>query len=551
MDQYQDMSRRTLVCTFVILSTFVLPAWQVRAQGNDPADQIGVEKAVPVHLRDGEEFRTPLPQLIEFGKGLFTARWTSQDGQGRPLTKGTGDPLSDMSSPLVFPRNFNRISGPDTGACSNCHNLPTTGGGGDFAGNITLLGDRFDFVTFSVDDTVATRGSLDERLEPTTLQSIGNTRKVVGMFGSGFIEMLAREMTRELQGRASRCAPGESCRLSAKDIDFGYLVHRPDGSWDVSRVVGLPPQSLATTGSTPPNLIIRPFRQGGNVISLRDFTNGAFNQHHGIQAEERFGLDADPDGDGVTNELTRADVTAVTLFQATLPVPGRMIPNDSRFRAAIARGERLFEQIGCGGCHTPSLPLTDGAWVFSEPGPFNPPGNLRQGEGVASVKVDLTSARLPQPRLRASHGVVQVPAYTDMKLHDITSGLPSCASHPDLINSGECDGNVEPINANQPEGSPEFFAGNSRFITRRLWGIANQHAFGHHGQYSTMREALLAHAGEASAASQAFRALVAEDQNAVIEFLKSLQILPPGTPCRVVDENYACRDLRADSGQTH
>src|SRR5438445_5039461 len=31
-----------------------------------------------------------------------------------------------------------------------------------------------------------------------------------------------------------------------------------------------------------------------------------------------------PDGDGFMNELTRADVTAVTLFQATMAVPGRV-----------------------------------------------------------------------------------------------------------------------------------------------------------------------------------------------------------------------------------
>ena len=76
--------------------------------------------------------------------------------------------------------------------------------------------------------------------------------------------------------------------------------------------------------------------------------------------------------------------------------------------------------------------------------------------------------------------------------------------------------------------------------SRKLWGIANQHSFGHHGQYTTLREAVLAHAGEASDSSAAFRKLAAEEQNALIEFLKSLQILPPGTRCLIVDENYAC-----------
>ncbi len=55
------------------------------------------------------------------------ARWTSQEGAGRPLTKGTGNPLSDPLAPLVFPRNFNRISGPDTNSCAGRHNLPDIG----------------------------------------------------------------------------------------------------------------------------------------------------------------------------------------------------------------------------------------------------------------------------------------------------------------------------------------------------------------------------------------------------------------------------------------
>jgi hypothetical protein len=31
--------------------------------------------------------------------------------------------------------------------------------------------------------------------------------------------------------------------------------------------------------------------QAANVVSLREFTNNAFNQHHGMQSTERFGLD--------------------------------------------------------------------------------------------------------------------------------------------------------------------------------------------------------------------------------------------------------------------
>ena len=93
---------------------------------------------------------------------------------------------------------------------------------------------------------------------------------------------------------------------------------------------GLPrPSVVVATAASGPSLIIRPWRQSGSVVSLRDITNTSFNQHHGIQTTERFGVGADPDGDGIVNEMTRADVTAVTVWQATLPVPGRLIPNDS------------------------------------------------------------------------------------------------------------------------------------------------------------------------------------------------------------------------------
>src|SRR5215469_4633463 len=107
------------------------------------ANKIGREVAVPVHLQDGDEFQMTPSQLASFGKTLFTAMWTSQEGAGRPITKGTGNPLSDPTSPLVFPHNFNRISGPDTNSCSGCHNKPDIGGGGDIVGNVFVLGQRF------------------------------------------------------------------------------------------------------------------------------------------------------------------------------------------------------------------------------------------------------------------------------------------------------------------------------------------------------------------------------------------------------------------------
>src|SRR5262249_7909511 len=161
--------------------------------------QIGSERAIPLHLRNGQEFTLSTRSLIRFGERLFTANWTSQDGGGRPLTKGTGAPLSDSTAPLVFPRNFNRVSGPDTNSCAGCHNRPTVGGGGDIGGNVFVLAQRFDYATFDAIDGMHTRGTADETGLPTTLQTMSNSRKTIAMSGSGFIEMLARQITQDLQ----------------------------------------------------------------------------------------------------------------------------------------------------------------------------------------------------------------------------------------------------------------------------------------------------------------------------------------------------------------
>lgn len=488
--------------------------------------QIGREVAIPVHLQNGQEYTVPMRDLIEFGKKLFMARWTSQEGAGRPWTNGAGNPLSDPLAPLVFPRNFNRISGPDTNSCAGCHNLPDIGGGGDIVGNVFVLGQRFDFVTFNATDTLNTKGEMDERGLPATLQTIANSRKTVGMFGSGFIEMLARQITADLQASAAATAPGTARALTSKGISFGQIIRRADGAWDTSRVEGIPAPSLVTSGSTPPSLIIRPYHQAGNVISLRQFTNNAFNHHHGIQSEERFGAGVDGDGDGVVNELTRADVTAVTLFQATLPVPIQVIPNDVDVANAISSGRRVFLDIGCGRCHVPQLPLQRKGWIYTEPNPYNPPGNLQLGDAPV-LAVDLTSDKLPGPRLKPAGDVVWVPAFTDFKLHDITSGSD--------------DPNREPLDMNQPAGSQAFFFGNREFITRRLWGIANQHPFGHHGMYTTMREAVLAHHGEAENTYTAFQNLSKYDQDCVIEFLKSLRIVPDKRPEHLAAEPCCSR----------
>ena len=68
-----------------------------------------------------------------------------------------------------------------------------------------------------------------------------------------------------------------------------------------------------------------------------------------------------------------------------------------------------------------ALTLVDGGWKFTEPNPYNPGGNLQDGD-LPTVVLDLSDKKLPGYRLAPEHGIVMAPAITDLKLHDITPG---------------------------------------------------------------------------------------------------------------------------------
>jgi len=328
-------------------------------------------------------------ELFDAGKFLFAAKFNTFDGQGRPGTRGDGIPRVAGSAP-----RFIRTSAPDSNSCAGCHNDPMPGGAGDIVANVFVLAQRLDPVTESVSD------------------ELSDERNTLGMNGSGAIEMLAREMSSDLIAIRSAAA-AEAARggarvvkpLVTKGVSFGSIAVAPDGVVDTAGVVGV-----------NADLIIRPFHQKGVVVSLREFTNNAFNHHHGMQSVERFGFD-DPDGDGVRGELSAGDITAVTLWQAALNMPGQVIPGDADVARAILRGERTFSRIGCASCHIPELKLR--AAAFSEPNPFNPAGNLRPQDVPQPFTFDLTAqGPLPRPE-KTLDGEVIVRAFTDLKRHDL------------------------------------------------------------------------------------------------------------------------------------
>lgn len=383
---------------------------------------------------------------------------------------------------------FIRTAGPDANSCAGCHNQPVSGGAGDFVANVFVSTPSGEPVSASVDPSFTT-----ERGTPS-------------MNGSGLIELLAREMTLELN-REKISAVREATErnkevlvnLVAKGVSFGHITALPDGNLSLARVVGI-----------DKDLIVRPFSQKGTISSLRAFTVNALNQHHGMQATERFGIlqsgDDDFDGDGVVNELTQGDVTAMVVYQATLPVPGRLLPADPARRARIDHGEGIFGKIGCAGCHVPTMIISEP--TFYEPGQFNLEGTLRQRDALATFRFDVrTDGPKPHPEVH-NDGAVVVRAYTDFKRHRICD-----AERPQYCNETLIQGFV-PID---------------QFITKRLWDVGNTAPYGHRGDLTSLREAILAHGGEARESRLLFQALPRSEQAAVVEFLKSMQILPEGS----------------------
>ena len=493
----ESAPRLATAVALALAALFVVAACsESPAQESPTASVIGDAPAVGTHISQAEidAGNVGLSRLITHGELLFTAQFNTLDGAGRPETTGVGD--SPFRERQEFPDNFNRISGPDANSCSACHNLPRTGGAGDNITNVFVDAENISFVNFE--------GGEGDGFKDLTLKTVGLERNSVGLFGSGIIEMLAREMTFDLQAardgalkEARETGTEITVALTTKGVDFGSITVRPDGTIDTAAVEGV-----------DGDLIIKPFHQKGAIVSLREFAVKASNSHHGMQATERFRDGIDADGDGYPDELSRGDLTALVAFMATLPPPGQVMPSDQEARDAAMRGEQLFAEIGCTVCHRQTLRLDSP--FFTEPNPFNPPGKLKLSDVSQPLSIDLASEG-PGPFLALEEdGSMLVPAFTDLKRHDMGPALDNETMEQNGIPTEE-------------------------WLTRKLWGVGSEAPFLHHGRATLISEAILLHGGEALAQRMAYEDLSSEDQAAVVEFIKTLQILPEDATALVID----------------
>jgi len=432
----------------------VQDAWRREQRFRDAVDPGHLFRATRVEQEEIDHELWTADELYQLGGQIFTLEHTPAHGFG------------GAHGPTLRRFHLGARGGPDAYACTSCHWRGGLGGAGDAADNAMLLGDGLH--------------------QSTTL-----ARNPPALAGIGVREQLAVEMNAQLAAvrddaitAAAAAGHGVRSKLESKGVGFGYITARTDGTIDTSEIEGL-----------DHDLVIKPFGRKGTLASIRDAAEGELLVHHGMQSTHlvehadalRIGPDggADPDGDGIANEIVEGQVTALVAFLALLEVPQEEIPGGGPYFATLwARGRLDFETFGCATCHSPTLVMDDAAY------------RLPHRDGGPVLELDLASdGATPRIAIEAD-GTAMVRVYSDFKRHRMGDALAESRGH---------DG-----------------AAADEYITPPLWGVARSRPYLHDGRAPTLEDAILLHGGEAQASRDAYAALDDAGRGPLRVFLTSL-----------------------------
>jgi len=420
-----------------------------------------------------------LKQIRQAGGRVFTTPFNRFDGLG------DGPPeIFDANRSFPFRGDrptiqtrmtaMLRINGLDAQTCQECHSAisnatipPTRGIGGHGGINNTPMPG-----THLLDAKDADGNGITD--------TTGRIINPPFMFGAGSIELLAKEMTRDLQAIKADVAcstAGTTRTLITKGVKFGSVTS--NGSDQPVTIM------IDNEQGIDQDLVVRPFSRKGINPTIRDFDREATVFHLGMQAVEVYGADVDADGDGISNELSIGEMSALSIFLATMPRPRH--PTKLTDKAAIA-GRDLFNNIGCADCHIPRLKTDSQFLTQSFPDIADDP------DANVFFKIDLS--KKPMEHEKAESGGLYVFLYADLKRHNMGPELAETTG-----------GVLDPF-----------------FTTARLWGIADSAPYLHDGRAATLTEAILAHGGEAKRDRINFAALSAEEKIELLTFLRTLRV---------------------------
>ena len=441
--------------------------------------------------------------LFEVGDFTFEHVFAVNEGLGNALSTapGNGTPRPAFRN---IPNNvhFAAFGAPEAQNCVTCHNIGGDDGAGDNNHAIFQIGDG---------------------VNPAS----GVPRVPPPLLGNGLRQRAGEEMTADLQAQLN-AAPcnGLPTPLRSKNVNFGSITKSTTCAVDFSGVVGV-----------DTDLVVKPFGWKGREATLRRFVEGGFRVHFGMESDvqvnqnclNRAGqlplnvntvgsaLCPDPDGDGVVSEITEGQLSAMAIYMGLRETPVRIPAIDAAAQARANQGEALFNQVGCQGCHRQFITINDPRHVEKADAAPN-------GTGGKGITVDLrTDNHDPKPAVNADGLSMTIEVWSDFKRHKMG---------PTLADSK----NFNQIAADQ-------------FVTPPLWGIRDSAPYLHDGRARTLLDSILQHGeGDDTNSVNAFKALSADDQQKIVEFMGTLGRQEDLNVGKVNLSNFLLQQIRPAGG---
>jgi CxxC motif-containing protein (DUF1111 family) len=304
-------------------------------------------------------------------------------------------------------------------------------------------------------------GEIQERVPET--ETIRTFRLSLSLLGDGFVEAVADQTLIDLAR--------QQCKSSHRKI-CGQVLQVP--------IVEAPGQ-----------MGVGRFGWKDQHASLLSFAGDAYLNEMGItnrlQPDEVTNLcNAASEPNDTPGPDGLSDIDHFARFVRATRAPAR----DSRVAssAVAKKGYGLFDKIGCATCHVETLTTA--------------PAGTKINGGTFTIPVAL--------------GSIVFHPYGDFLMHDVGTGdgiLQATREHY---------GNKVFQMMSGYLSKQDFESSRNKIRTAPLWGVRLRPRLMHDGASLTLRDAILRHRGEASHVSQRFEKLKGEDQEAIIEFLKSL-----------------------------
>ncbi len=294
-------------------------------------------------------------------------------------------------------------------------------------------------------------------------ESIRTTRISLNLLGDGFVEAVADQTLIDLSHDQCKTSHGKICG----QVLYVPIVEAP-GHTGVGRF-GWKDQHASLLSFS-----------GDAYLNEMGITNRLFPDEVTKLCNTASEPNDRPGPDGL------ADVDRFARFMRATKAPAR----DAQLAETplAKKGSDLFDKIGCATCHVRALTTAAGG-----------------------TKINGGTFTIPDALARKTFH-----PYGDFLLHDVGTGDGIVMAMPEHYGR-----NMYQIQWKNL--SLESFASTRNKVrTAPLWGVRLRPQLMHDGQSITLRDAILRHLGEASHVTERFKKLKRNDQEALIEFLRSL-----------------------------